>query len=468
MNTTGVKQYMKDLAVCLLNDSFPPIIDGVANAVVNYAQIIEERYGHAVVVTPSVPEADDSGFDFPVLRYPSIDTRKMVGYVTGYPFSPEVTYRVKEEGSDILHLHCPATSALFARQLKETLNLPLVMTYHTKYDIDIANLVHSNALQSGAIAAMIQNVEACDEVWTVSQGAGENLRSLGFQGDYQVMENGVDMERGRAGDRAVQTVTCGYDIPADVPLFLFVGRIMWYKGLRIILDALQMLQAEKIPFRMVFIGDGTDRPEVTAYAKENRLEKVCFFTGAITDREELRAWYSRADLFLFPSTFDTNGLVVREAAACMLASVLISGSCAAEGVTDWKNGFLVEENAQSMAEMLKKLCKEPEMIRRVGEAAGEDLYISWDEAVGRAVSRYEIILENHRAGKYRKKPKLADSALRLNGEGMMALGTIGAVHHYMNEDREKARETIQAARAEARSKRKKQINNIWQYLDRYL
>ena len=37
------------------------------------------------------------------------------------------------------------------------------------------------------------------------------------------------------------------------------------------------------------------------------------------DREILRAWNTRADLFLFPSTFDTNGLVVREAAACGLA-----------------------------------------------------------------------------------------------------------------------------------------------------
>ena len=45
---------MKELTVCLLNDSFPPLIDGVANAVVNYAKIIQERYGRAIVATPSV------------------------------------------------------------------------------------------------------------------------------------------------------------------------------------------------------------------------------------------------------------------------------------------------------------------------------------------------------------------------------------------------------------------------------
>ncbi|MBR2977145.1 MAG: glycosyl transferase, partial [Oscillospiraceae bacterium] len=57
--------------ICLLNDSFPPVIDGVANAVVNYAQNIEKNYGKAVVVTPKYPEADDAAFDFPIVRYPS-------------------------------------------------------------------------------------------------------------------------------------------------------------------------------------------------------------------------------------------------------------------------------------------------------------------------------------------------------------------------------------------------------------
>ena len=66
-------------------------------------------------------------------------------------------------------------------------------------------------------------------------------------------------------------------------------------------------------FCMVFVGDGGDRDEVEAYAKELALGKSCIFTGAIHDRDKLRAIYGACDLFLFPSTFDTNGLVVREA-----------------------------------------------------------------------------------------------------------------------------------------------------------
>ena len=108
--------------ICLLNDSFPPIIDGVANAVVNYAENIEKHHGHAVVVTPAVPGADDSGFPFPVVRYPSIDTRRLVGYVAGYPFSPETALRVREEKVELLHTHCPIASAILARSLREVVD----------------------------------------------------------------------------------------------------------------------------------------------------------------------------------------------------------------------------------------------------------------------------------------------------------------------------------------------------------
>ena len=67
---------MSNRTICLINDSFPPVTDGVANAVVNYGRAITESGSRAVVATPAYPGADDSGFSFPVVRYPSIDMTK--------------------------------------------------------------------------------------------------------------------------------------------------------------------------------------------------------------------------------------------------------------------------------------------------------------------------------------------------------------------------------------------------------
>ena len=153
---------------------------------------------------------------------------------------------------------------------------------------------------------------------------------------------------------------------------------------------------------------GGDKDEVVAYANELGLSDCVFFTSPQYDRSVIRAWYCRGDLFLFPSTFDTNGLVVREAAACELASVLVRGSCAAEDITDGRNGFLIEENADSMAALLAKLCHEPEVLKRVGRQAQEEIYISWDDAVHRAQQRYEIVIEQYRSGGHSARRRFSD------------------------------------------------------------
>ena len=391
---------MEKMKICLINDSFPPAIDGVANAVVNYGTYITKNHGEAVVVTPFYPDADDAAFSFPVVRYPSIDVTKSVGYRAGMPFDADVLQTLEEQSFDLIHSHCPITSTMLARTLRDRIDKPIVFTYHTKFDIDIANAIKSRLIQEEAARLLVQNISACDEVWTVSRGAGENLRKLGYEGDYLVMPNGVDFPRGRVDEDAVREATKDYDLPEGLPVFLFVGRMMWYKGIRIILDALKELKDKGVDFRMVFVGGGNDKDEIVACCDSLGLCDKVFFTPAIRDRAVIRAWYCRADLFLFPSTFDTNGLVVREAAACALGSVLVRGSCAAEDVTDGVSGVLIEENAASMAAALEKICGSTEAMRAIGEGAQRELYISWEDAVANAFARYGTVIDRYHSGLY--------------------------------------------------------------------
>lgn len=438
--------------ICLLNDSFPPIIDGVSNAVVNYGRVIEQKLGHSLVVTPEMPGANDSAYEFPVIRYPSIDTRKLVGYVTGYPFSPEAAHRIREEKTELLHVHCPMMSCFLARQLSESMELPLVLTWHTKYDIDIANAIRNKALQESAINTLIRNVSACDEVWTVSKGAGENLRSLGFEGDYIVMPNGVDLPHEEAARKITEKLSGAYDLPEGVPRFLFIGRLMWYKGLRIILDALARLHKENVDFRMIFVGGGGDEEEVKAYAAELGLGKKVIFTGVVSDRSLLRAWYTLADLFLFPSTFDTNGLVVREAAACNTASVIIHNSCASEGVKDGRNGFLIEENAESLASKIRSLIIAPEKMKTVGLTAGNEIYISWEDSVTHAYERYCVVIDKYRSGEYGKRLPYDYDFFKAQGELMETLGEIDAAGQSLKKEAQAFRDDIDRSMRSLRNK----------------
>ncbi len=388
--------------ICLLNDSFPPIIDGVANTVVNYARVLKDNGYGVSVVTPENPNADDSGFGYPVIRYPGIDMSKKIGYVVGSPFSAPTLKRLKSMGIELMHSHCPAVSNMISMEMRSLIDVPVIMTYHTKFDIEIKKALKNPMLEKSVIKMLVESVSTCNELWVVSNGAGESLKSLGYKGDYVVMNNGVDMKRHRAEGERVQRVTSAYDLPSDVPVFLFVGRLMWYKGIRIILDALAALRSRGLDFRMVFVGKGQEESEIKAYSQSLGLDGKCLFTGPIYDREDLAAWYTRANLFLFPSTFDTNGLVVREAAACSLGSVLVRNSCASEGITDGVDGLLIDENAASLAVCLAQVIDRPEIMGRVGQTASENIYLSWDDAVKTAMDRYEVVIDNYRRGLYPK------------------------------------------------------------------
>ncbi|MBQ9198088.1 MAG: glycosyltransferase [Clostridia bacterium] len=400
------------MRVALLNDSFPPVIDGVANVVINYAAELQKSGDQPLVAVPGYPNVHDD-YPYPVLRYTSLDTTKLFGYRAGYPFSATAIDELRAFQPEIIHSHCPVASNLLARVLRESVHVPLVFTYHTKFDIDIRTAVKGHLLQNELIAALVSNIQACDEVWTVSHGAGENLRSIGYEGDYIVMPNGVDMPQGRADEAMIRKAEEMCGLTPGVPVFLFAGRLRWYKGIRHIIEGLAMAMNAGADFRMVFVGDGSDRPAIEKLCEQAYILPRCTFTGAVQDRELLRAFYSRADLFLFPSTFDTNGIVVREAAACGLGALLVAGSCAAEGVTDGRNGLLMEENAEALCQKVLFACRHPEAVRRIGENAQKELYISWSAAVDMARERYQIILENSRSQPARHRidlfPLLSDA-----------------------------------------------------------
>ncbi len=425
---------MKRLTTLLINDSFPPLIDGVANTTFNYASIIQENYGKAIVATPTYPTAVDD-YPFEVCRFPSLPTENMIGYRAGMPFRMKYLANLYEKNIDIIHTHCPFASTLLARTVREAAKKPVILTYHTKFDIDIRKAVDNRLLQDAAIKLIINNISSCDEVWTVSKGAGENLRSLGYQGEYLIMPNGVDMDRYNPTEEHIKMIKEKYHLPLDKPIYLFVGRMMWYKGLRIILDALKIAKEHGVDFRMVFVGGGTDFEDVKEYCHQLQLDNWVIFTGRINERNELKDIYAMADMFLFPSTYDTNGIVVREAAANCLGTILVRDSCAAEDTSENENVLLMEENADSLAQILIQNGQNVDYYHQIGKNAQQQLYLSWQDAVEMAYNRYVEILETYDYNKT-KKSSLVDPLFNFIGESAVGLSKTKDVGRYLSSQSE--------------------------------
>ena len=383
---------MKRLHIGQFNDSFPPTIDGVAQAVKNYAQNLHQNHCDVTVVTPRYQGVEDN-YPFDVYRYQSLPLEKQLRYRVGNPFNPKTLVELRKKKFDLIHIHAPFASSVLATAIDPRHKIPVVLTYHTKFEYDLEKQIHSSAFLKIAMQFMLNNIHRADEVWAVTDGCGKALQNIGYEGDYYVMENGTDFPRGRADDAIVAALREKHRIPEDAFVFLFVGRMMWYKNARIIIEAMRYLKKHRLPFRMLMVGGGVDLEDIRAYAAIAGVEEEVIFTGPIYDREELRGYYSLSDLFIFPSTYDTSGIVVKEAAACSCPSLLVRGSCASEGAMHGTNALLAEENGEDCGRVILEACQSRSSLNEIGETASRDLYLSWEDAVARAHKRYGEILK---------------------------------------------------------------------------
>ena len=382
----------------LFNDSFPPTIDGVANAVFNYATILNKHNFTPTVVTPKYPNVVDN-YSFDVYRYHSAKLTPHMPYRVGNPFSPLTIHELSKKEFDILHVHSPFASSVLAHELSifRKRKIPTILTYHTKFDIDIDRYIDNKQFNKVARKFVKTNIEFADDDWAVSKGTIDSLRKFGYNGEVFVIPNGTDFTKGRSSQEQISELDRIYCTQNEELVLLYCGRMMWYKNIKIILDTLKILADANIKFKMFFVGDGPDRPYIEKYAHGLGLKDIAIFTGAIYDREKVRTFFSRANLFLFPSTYDTSGLVVKEAAACGCASALIKGSCAAEDVVDGVSGILAEdETAESFAKSILSAIKVPELLGKLGKCAQDTVYLSWEDSVAIAEKRYEYIIEKYK------------------------------------------------------------------------
>lgn len=381
------------LKIAIGTEAFPPTIDGISTVAKCYADIINDKLGKAVIVTPKNPNQEDYKYKYRIYRYKSLFTFGE-GYPVGWPFKRQFSEDIINMDFDILHSHCPIATSYFFRRVNRIKRIPQVLTYHTKYEYDFESRIPGYPLRHRAYGFLLNNIKSADEVWVTSKGTAESLRKVGYEGNYIIMPNGCDLPISRFSCDDRDIIRRKHSIPAGVPILIFVGRMMWYKNIKIIVDACGRLKAEGFDFRLLMIGTGPDENAIKKYVRKSGLDGNIVFTGQILDRNELQLYYSASDLLVFPSVFDTNGLVVREAAASATAALLVEGSCAAEGIKDGDTGFLCSENAESVAASIFNIFKNKDILVKVGENAQNDIYISWDESIKNAYERYHIVIDD--------------------------------------------------------------------------
>lgn len=376
--------------VGLFCDCFPPVMDGVSVCMENYAKWLQKMAGGVKVITPNVPGADYSKLDYEVIDFLSVPVPQRHPYVTGIAEAdPRFLVNISKIRFKILHAHCPFSTGVAARRLARHQGIPLVATFHSKYRDDFARVLPKPVVDS-IVKYIVEFYERADLVWVPQESVIDVIREYGYKGNVEVMDNGSDLVADYP-EKFFVDARKQLGIKPGEFVMLFVGQHIWEKNPRLIIESLARMG--DVPFKMFFIGTGYAEQEMKDLVSERGLEGKVTFVGSVTDRQLLTRYYAASDLFLFPSLYDTAGLVVREAASLNTPSVMAQGSTASTALTDGENGFLVKNDPADMEALLRRLIADPQRVHRVGVQASKTIVRSWEDCVGEALDRYNVLLK---------------------------------------------------------------------------
>lgn len=386
------------------NESYPPLMDGVGQVVEHYTHDLDAMGHEAYAVVAG--DADAPRYDESVGEKNTIRTR-MYALPVVKPYGiVHVSRKVRKEVGkipfDIVHAHSPFYMGSFAEKIARKRNIPLVSTFHSQFKDDIRGAVHSRLIANIAVKFLMRHYRKADEVWAPSLGSARVLREYGYKGEVFVVENACDMplldekEKRMLADEGLSLIGAG---DGNIPILLYVGQLKVEKNIMLILKSLKVLRDSGFHFLMVFVGSGPDRGHMDSYVERHGLSDCVRFVGKITDREVLKSYYAAASLFLFPSFYDTFGIVKVEAAAFSVPVVFVSGSCISEGIADGVNGFVAENDPEAYAGKIISALADEELLEKVGLGARNTLYRTWDMVANEVEARYKALVEKSKLKK---------------------------------------------------------------------
>ena len=387
-----------DLLIGQYIDTYLPAIDGVVITVQNYARWLNSDHFPCYVATTEAGRAHRDTEPYQIIRYRSVPLLRRPPYRFGVPMLDRRFRSAQHQiYPNLVHAHSPFFAGAEARRLARQRKIPLVASFHSKYYDDILQATGSSLLAEKAVSRIIAFYHSADVVWTVNQTTAGTLRDYGFKNSIEIMPNGTDSFLEIDHEAACKQVNQRLGLNPQEKVILFVGQHILQKNLMMLLDAVRLYAQNYGHFRLLMVGEGYARNDLIERAAELGLSDYVIFVGMERDRKTLFTLYHRADLFAFPSLYDTSGLVVKEAAMAKCPSVMIEGSNAAEGAIDGYNSYLCQNNADSLCSAIHRALSRDDERRAAGQMAQATLAKPWRSILLDVADRYRTIMQEYQA-----------------------------------------------------------------------
>jgi N-acetyl-alpha-D-glucosaminyl L-malate synthase BshA len=280
------------------------------------------------------------------------------------PYTLSLAVKMAEVASsaqlDLLHVHYAiphSVSALLARQMSAPRRLPFITTLHGT-DITLVGSDRSY------LPITRFSIEQSDGITSVSEYLRRaTVETFGIPQPIEVITNFVNCDEYRRVDDPARRAEWA---PGGEPILMHLSN---FRPVKRVLDVVEIfaLVREKIPAKLVMVGDGPDRSAAEWLARQKGVDRDVTFLGK---QDRIYETLAQADVFLLPSELESFGLAALEAMACEVPVIATNVGGLPEVVTHGVDGYLAPVgDVAAAAEYAVALLSPPERAREMGQKA---------------------------------------------------------------------------------------------------
>jgi len=378
----------RSLTIGFFTDTYLPEVNGVVTSLQSATKALRRRGHRVIIVAPSnaSPVEDDPD----VFRFRSTPFPFYPQFRMAFPLPGRVLATLPRMPFDVIHAHSLFFISCLGAYLAQARRIPLALTYHTRLAEYAHYLpVHHRITGPQVVWLSREFANRCDFVVAPTQEIAKLLRSYGVETKLEIVPTGVDMEVFRAEPEAADDFRARH----DGPIALFAGRLSTEKNIGLLIDAFAGVRRRGVRATLVIAGEGPQEAVLRARVAELALQDCVVFTGAVAPAQ-LGALYRAADAFVFPSTSETQGLVLIEAMAHGVPVVAVDCPVSRE-VVRGAAGLLVERSPEALAAGIVSLLAAPsdERARRRAAALAAAAPFSSDAIAERLELCYQRALD---------------------------------------------------------------------------
>lgn len=311
------------MRVLMLSDVFFPRVNGVSTSIRTFRDGLLEQGVEVRLIAPDYGVPDCTADEEWITRVPS---RRV-------PFDPEdriaAGRRMVAAGTphkaSLIHIQTPFAAHYAGLELARRQGVPVIATYHTLFEEYLQHyvpLIPAALTRRFARSVSRRQCNALDAVVVPSTAMAERLRDYGVTVPLHVLPTGIPTERFADGDR--EGFRRRHHLPEQVKVALFVGRVAHEKNIDFLLQVAQRCRSTQPNLRWLIAGEGPALSDLKALARRLDIADRVRFIGYLDRTRDLPDCYAAADVFVFASRTETQGLVLLEAMAAGLPVVALS------------------------------------------------------------------------------------------------------------------------------------------------